>query len=123
MIWTWKEISLSSMKIKVPFAQNSFIEFSADVADANIALLIGLDVLDIFSLIVNTYKNVLERPPRNVKIPLHRKLGHVYLQWGEKSVLFTKSELLKMHKAFYHPSNDKPTQRSKTRKTKIFRRS
>ena len=32
-----------------------------------------------------------------------RKLGHVYLEWS-KEILFTRSELLKLHRNFYHPT-------------------
>jgi hypothetical protein len=40
------------------------------------------------------------------KLLFVRKIGHVYLEWSyEGNILFSKSELTKMHRGFYHPSS------------------
>lgn len=100
--------SLGAMTVRIPTPNHSFIAIVADVINADIPFLIGLDTLDAFGLFVNTVTNQLECPSLQWKIPLVRKFGHVYFNWPKnQTILFTKTELIKLHKAFYHPANDK----------------
>lgn len=46
------------------------------------------------------------------------KLGHMYLCWSFKSVLFTKKELTKLHRHLRHPSSGKLFKLIKVRCTK-----
>eukprot|EP00171_Calliarthron_tuberculosum_P023580 IDg23580t1 len=41
------------------------------------------------------------------QVPTKRKLGHIFLEWGENKIMFTKTELQRLHRAFYHPSDEK----------------
>ncbi len=41
------------------------------------------------------------------KVPLNVKRGHLYLEWQSSIVLFTPSELVKLHRRFAHPSTEK----------------
>jgi hypothetical protein len=49
--------------------------------------------------------NVLHCTAEDWKLPLVRKLGHVYLEWSATDrILYTKSELQKLHRYFSHSS-------------------
>jgi hypothetical protein len=45
-------------------------------------MLLGLDVLDKFGLSADTVHNVLRCTAEDLKLPLVRKIGHVYLEWS-----------------------------------------
>jgi hypothetical protein len=66
----------------------------------------GLDLMDDVGLIFDNMKKTLSSPMMSVSLPVVRKMGHAYLEWPEE-VLYTESEVRKIHSAFYHPSADK----------------
>jgi hypothetical protein len=101
-----KQDSLGFIAIHIP-TPASVISLNVDVVRANVPLLIGLDVLDANDLTADTMSNKLRFPKGGWETPLVRKIGHVYLKWSyEGNILFSKSELTKMHRGFYHPSGD-----------------
>jgi len=100
--------SLGSMMIRVPTPNGTVMIINVDVISADVPFLIGLDVFDRFGLTLDTVKNCLSCPSANWEIPVVRKLGHVYLEWKKTDrILFTKSELIKLHRGFQHPADDK----------------
>ncbi len=44
---------------------------------------------------------------RELTAPLVFKLGHLYLEWAQSVVLYTRVELGKLHRRFAHPSAEK----------------
>ncbi len=40
-------------------------------------------------------------------MPLTRKHGHLYLTWNSESISFTKSEIIKLHRHYQHPTSEK----------------
>ena len=91
-----------------------------DVVNADIPALLGMDILDRESLIADTVANRLTK--RSVVhdngsyfyfdewyMPLFRsKSGHVYVEIDcSTTVMFTRSQLGKLHKQFFHPSGEK----------------
>ena len=42
-----------------------------------------------------------------MKMQLTFKKGHLYLEWNAKYAFFSKSDILKMHKRFAHPTPEK----------------
>ena len=51
---------------------------------------------------------MLIRSPGSISAPVVRKFGHVYLEWKrEDAVLFSRSEMLKFHRGFRHPTDTK----------------
>lgn len=78
--------SVESIIIRIPTQNNPFLAVSADVVTANIPFLVGLDILDKYSLVVNTYKDTLDCPPMRWNIFLVRKIGHLYLEWGSNKI-------------------------------------
>ncbi len=99
--------SLGKLRVRIPIANGSFIFGKIDVVPANIPLLIGLDILDSQGIFANNVDNVLCCPSLGWTTPIIRKRGHLYLCWTSKDILYTKTELIKLHRHFYHPSTDK----------------
>lgn len=99
--------SLGHMTFRMPSDQNSFISLSIDVVDADIPLLIGLDVLDKANIYVDNVHNRLVHGSGKWFLPLERKRGHLFLPWTTASILFTRKELQKLHEHFFHPSAEK----------------
>ncbi len=103
-----KQDSIGSIYIRIPLISNKMIQIKVDVVRANVPFLIGLDLLDEFKLYVNTVTNQLIAPNLNLATPLVRKLGHIYLEWNkEDKILYTKQELVRIHRHFSHPATDK----------------
>nr|AHF58602.1 polyprotein [Chondrus crispus] len=99
--------SMGTIVIRIPIPGNLYVELKVDVVEHDIPLLIGLDALDRFGLYVNNVQDMLVHDNSRWTIPLERKKGHLYYTWGEDEVLFTVSELKRMHQGFYHPSAEK----------------
>lgn len=102
---THRSLGMISIRIPTPNAGN--IHVDVDVVNPDVPLLIGLDLLDREQLIPNTVDNVLESRIFGWKIPITRKNGHLYVTWGDNITLFTRQELVRMHRNFYHPSSGK----------------
>lgn len=70
----------------------------------DVPFLIGLDFLDLYKLYADTVYNKLCGPYLNIYVPLRRKQGHIYLKrTNSEQILFTKTELIKLHRIFSHP--------------------
>ena len=72
--------------------------------NADVPLLLGLDILDREQLVADNVENVLDSRRHGWKLPLTRTNGHLYLTWQLRSTLFTRAELRRMHLHFFHPS-------------------
>jgi hypothetical protein len=83
--------------MRLPTPNGSFIMLEVDVVPTNVPMLLDLDVLDKFGLCADTAEDW--------NLPLVRKLRHVYFEWSATDrILYTKSELQKLHRNFSHPS-------------------
>jgi hypothetical protein len=82
-----KQESIGSLKVTLPTPE-PHIYLEIDVVQADLPLLIGLDVLDENGMTAHTQNNFLKCPGRGWKIPLVRKLGHVYLEWEYGNIFF-----------------------------------
>ncbi len=97
------------------------IPITFEVVTAKVPALIGLDVLDSQSLVVDTttnrlWKQILVRSSNDADthtvrlwwMPLRRHDGHVYAALHEPlSVYFSRADLTHMHRNFAHPSAEK----------------
>ena len=100
--------SLGSIIMKIPLGDKRLIIEKVDVVKSDIPFLIGLDFMDKYKFYVNTVTNQLCAPLLELQIPLKRKKGHIYLTWcNSKETLFTKSELIKIHRGLSHPTTEK----------------
>jgi hypothetical protein len=82
-----KQKSLGSLRITLPTPDSPII-LEIDVVQADVPLLIGLDVLDQNGLTADTLNNSLKCPGRGWEIPLVRKLGHIYWEWELNNNMF-----------------------------------
>jgi hypothetical protein len=95
-----KQESLGSLKFILPTEPLINLDI---VVQADLPLVIGLDVFDENGITAHTLNNVLKCPGRGWRIPLVRKLGHVYLEWEYGNIFFSKTELTKLRISLYHP--------------------
>ena len=99
--------SLGTIPIRIPTSDESFLFLDIDVVQANVPMLVGLDILDRYYLVPDNVENLLVDKKANWKMPITRKFGHLYLEWDFSEVLYTKTELKRMHLHFFHPSATK----------------
>ena len=100
--------SVGTINIRIPIKHHRVIKLDVDVVDVNVPFLLGLDFLDKYKMYPNTVENKMVCPDLDINIPLVRKHGHIFIEWEEHhKVLFTKKELVKLHKNFSHPASDK----------------
>jgi hypothetical protein len=105
---TQRQESLRDLLVRIPLAGGSFVPVEMGVVKADIPMLVGLDVLDRYALTIDNVDNVLDSRINGTKAPLARKLGHIYLDLKpEYTVMFTNTELVKLHRAFVHYSAEK----------------
>ena len=71
--------SLGKPPIRVPVPNLAFIEQLVDVVDADIPLLLGLDVLDEEGIYMNNVTNKLVHQQDGWSMNLTRKFGHMFL--------------------------------------------
>lgn len=88
------------LSMRIPTPNGSFIRHCFDVVQAQIPMLIGLDLLEKPGCYANNISNKLKCPSQSWTKPITRKFGHLYICWSNKEVLLTKNELVKMHKHF-----------------------
>lgn len=58
-------------------------------------------------MVPNNIKNFLAQHDGKWDMPLVRKFGHMYLERTSRGMIFTKNELIKLHRHFRHPSYGK----------------
>ena len=103
--------SSGKMKIKIPTPKGKYMFVDFDIVNADVPMLIGLDVLDNEKMYANNVTNELVNVKNDWVMNLTRKFGHLFLQWYNPSkrlgTYFTKAELTKLHRHFHHPSSSK----------------
>lgn len=95
-----------TITIRIPIADH-FLAVTLDVVPANLPLLIGLDVIDRYKVSVDAARNQLSSVDGSWCVPLQRKNGHLYYLWTVANVLYTRAELVKLHKHLFHPTTGK----------------
>lgn len=96
--------SMGAMEFRIPLPNNGYLPLHADVVDADVPLLIGLDYLDKEKLVPNNLQNKLICKAQNWELPITRRNGHMFVNWNVNTILFTKYELYRLHRNFFHPS-------------------
>lgn len=96
--------SLGTLPVRIPTPDVSFLLMSMDVVEADVAMLIGIDALDRERIFADNVSNCLVQRDGRWKLPIARKLGHTYLEWSSKHVLWTKAEIIKLYSHFRHLS-------------------
>jgi hypothetical protein len=95
---------MGSTPIRIPTSCNAFIEVIADVVTAFIPFLLGLDTLRKFGINVCLSTDQLKCTNHKWNVNTEQRHGHLYISESNLlSVLHTKSELIKLQRAFFHP--------------------
>ena len=97
---------MGTIPIRVPITESHFIELLVDVVDVQIPFLLGLDTMKQFKLVLDTDNLRLSSKSEGWDVPLTSKRGHLYYEW-KLEILFTQSELVRIHKHFYHPKSER----------------
>jgi len=93
--------TIGAVSIRLPVANDYFLLLVVNVIALNVPFLLGLYTLDLHRMYVNNVTNRLVCVSEGVAVPLVRKFGHIYLDWGSE-ILYTFPELQRIHKHFYH---------------------
>ncbi len=88
--------------------RGNYLEYSTDVIDLDVPILFGLDMMKKVGWYVNEVTNEFcSHANPELKAPLVFKRVHLYLEWAQSVVLYTRVELGKLHRRFAHPSAEK----------------
>lgn len=91
----------------MPLLNGSFLPLQIDVIDTDIPFLLGLNILGREKFVADNVKDVLENRRDNWQLPIRRKCGHMFVEWGPCDVRFSRSELQKLHLHFFHANVQK----------------
>ena len=101
--------SLRTTIIRFPIdAFGNFLEYETDVINVDAPIFFGLDKMKQHKWFVNEVTDEFcsyNQPEMKVKLKF--KLGLLYLEWPPAVVLFSRSELIKIHRRFAHSTADK----------------
>lgn len=78
-----------------------------DVVQPDVPLLLGLDILDREQLVPDNIENLLESRLYGWGMPVTRRFGHMYISCDVNKIMFTRTELYKLHRHLHHPSTGK----------------
>jgi hypothetical protein len=99
--------SLGCIPARIPTPNGNYIKMDMDVVQADVPMIIGLEVLDRECLVADNVENKLLSTKHGWSLPITRKYGHLYLEWTQCNILYSKGDIQKLHLQFYHPSADK----------------
>ena len=85
--------------------QGNYLKFETEVINSDTPILLGLDSIKQYGWYVNevTNESISHKDP-TMKANLIFKLGHLYLEWPPSVILFSRADLLKIHRRFAHSS-------------------
>ena len=96
---------------RIPFiisTPQSMLTIWVDVVRQDIPMLIGLDVLEKYSLQVLSVLNELDCFQENWRALVHRKHRLIYCEWSDNmKTLFSRPQLTQLHRHLLHPSTRK----------------
>ena len=99
--------SLGQATIRFPIDDKTFFEYESEVVDVDIPVIFGLDSMKKHGWEGGEVRNVMQHVDSRKTIRLVHKLGHLWREWNCSDILFTKVDLMKLHRRFGHPSSGK----------------
>lgn len=84
-----------------------FLEIRLDVVEADRPLLIGLYDTYMYRVSVDAAQNFLTGAGRYCTVPLTRKNGHLFNLLPTIEILYKRTDLVRLHKNFFHPTPEK----------------
>lgn len=103
---THEHPGLGTMNMRLPISPSHFLHLTVDVVDTNVPFHLGLDNMERYRMLIDTDKCALSSRHQGWTVPLRKKLGHLYYEWGPQN-LFTETELMKVQKHFHHSDSER----------------
>ena len=109
------ERSLGKISIRLPLGPDCLLEFEVDLVENDVPIIFGLEHHREFQCSSNEVENTFTHHPPGTIAPVTFRHsnpldpaqgGHVFLTWSISTVLYTESELEKLHCSFGPPSSD-----------------
>ncbi len=101
--------SLGTTIIRFPIdSYSDYLGYVTDFIDVDTPILFGLDKMKHHKCYVNEVNDQLccfDKP--DLKVELKHKMGHLYLELPASITLFSRADLLKIHRRFAHPIPEK----------------
>jgi len=96
--------SLGIATVRLPLADSFCIAFETDILAQDVPLMFILDQHRKHRCSSDEFYNTFIHHPSGTTIPVRYKKGHLYVEWPVSEVLFSTTELKKMHDRFGHPT-------------------
>ena len=96
--------SLGIMKFRFPCPNGGSLDIDMDVINLDVPLLLGLRELRSHRLLVNYLDNTLQSKNLGWTSKLEDKYGHLYWDLLATESFYSKAEIERLHRHFFHPS-------------------
>lgn len=95
------------MTVTLPTPDGAYIELYPKVVEADVPMLISLEVLEQYGIILDFSSRMIKQMGRKWELPMTFKNGDLFIEWNAKVVCFTIAELQRLHLQFFYPYVDK----------------
>lgn len=97
---------IRSVHVRIPIPNNRHIPIDIDIADADIPMLLGMDVMKSHRLLLKLGSLTVFSQQEQWTFPMHAHHGHIFIQWPPSSICFTHPGLHRLHlHLFHHTTN------------------
>lgn len=97
--------SLGIATVRMPLGLHIYIDFETDIVAQYIPLMFGLDQHKKRQCSSDEFFSTITHHPSKNTMPVTFKKGHIFVEWPQTEVLFTRRELKTLHDRFGHPSS------------------
>lgn len=91
----------------IPLPDGQVFYFNVDIVEEDIPLLVGLDVIRKHGSILDFYENTMRSEKYEWILPINFYRGHVFITLTNVTRVYTKNELTRLHRHFFHASAEK----------------
>lgn len=92
------------LKFRLPCPDGVSLDMDIDVVDLDVPLLLGLRELRHHKILVDYLSNTMENRYLGWKVKLNDKFGHLYWDLSQSESCYSRFEIERLHKHFFHPS-------------------
>ncbi len=114
--------SLGKTVIRMPTDdRGNLLEYETEAIDVNLPILFGLDNMKEHRWCVNDVTDeICSQLDPSLKVKLSLKFKHIYLEWLENIIPYSRSGLIRIHLRFAHPTTDNLAELLKRADTENF---
>ena len=99
-------VSLGLFEICIPVGYLHYLKLVGNMVDINVPLLLEIYIMSEYRIVFDVADGLFLSKRYGWKLSLHRKRGHLYLNW-KSSALYASSELTKIRRRFFHAHTDR----------------